>query len=49
MCLKRETPCEYGECPFCAEYSGDCEYWCGADEPEDNFEENPLTDSEEVL
>ena len=32
MCLKRETPCDYGECPFCAEYFCDCEYWCGADE-----------------
>jgi len=36
MCLRKETPCDFGECPFCAEYSGDCEYWCGADEPQDD-------------
>ena len=39
MSLKCITPCDYGECPYNAQYSSDCEYWCGADEPEDNPED----------
>lgn len=35
MSLRRETPCDYGVCPYDAEYHSTCEYWCGADEPED--------------
>lgn len=38
MSLKSITPCmfsEFGTCPYDAEYSWDCEYFCGADEPED--------------
>lgn len=38
MSLRNETPCDFGECPYNAEYSCDCEYWCGAEEPEDNPE-----------
>ena len=34
MSIRQNTPCDYGECPYCAEYSHDCEYWCGAEEPE---------------
>ena len=39
MSLKKICPCDIdglGECPFSAMYSGDCEYWCGADEPADD-------------
>ena len=36
MSLRCETPCDYGECPYDAMYNHDCEYWCGADEPQDN-------------
>lgn len=40
MSIKRCTPCDYdGVCPYSAMYSGDCEYWCGAEEPEDYPEE----------
>ena len=36
MSLKQITPCDcVGLCPYDAEYNHDCEYWCGADEPED--------------
>ena len=38
MSLRLETPCDWGECPYSAEYGGDCEYWCGADEPQDDYE-----------
>ena len=35
MSLRSITPCDYGYCPYDAEYSYTCEYWCGAPEPED--------------
>ena len=36
MSLRRETPCDFGPCPYDSEISDSCEYWCGADEPQDN-------------
>ena len=37
MTIRRETPCDLdGICPYSAESWGSCEYWCGADEPEDD-------------
>lgn len=39
MSLRRETPCDFGPCPYEAECYGSCEYWCGADEPQDYPEE----------
>ena len=36
MSLRCETPCDFGPCPFDAEYMRDCEYWCGSDEPQDD-------------
>lgn len=33
------TPCDYGPCPYDAEYNCDCEYWCGEDEPQDTPED----------
>lgn len=38
MSLREETPCDFGECPYNAEYSRDCEYWCGADEPDEEVD-----------
>lgn len=36
MSLRRNCPCDLdGICPYEAEYSHDCDYWCGAEEPED--------------
>ena len=35
MSLRCETPCDFGECPYDAMYSRDCDYWCGSNEPED--------------
>lgn len=35
MSLKRDTPCDHGPCPYEAEYNYECEYWCGAHEPQD--------------
>ena len=37
MSIRRETPCDLdGICPYASESYGSCEYWCGADEPEDD-------------
>lgn len=36
MTLRSETPCDFGPCPYDAEYSRDCDWWCSAEEPEDN-------------
>lgn len=39
MSIRRETPCDFGECPYNAEYGSTCEYWCGEDEPEENYDD----------
>ena len=40
MSLRRDCPCDLdGFCPYDTEYFSGCEYWCGADEPEDYPEE----------
>jgi len=40
MSLRRNCPCDLdGICPYEDMHSGymnSCEYWCGADEPQDN-------------
>lgn len=37
MALRKCTPCDCdGICPYDAQYSGDCEYWCGSEEPQDD-------------
>lgn len=36
MSLRINTPCDDGVCPFDATYNHDCEYWCGAEEPQDD-------------
>ncbi len=36
MSLRRTTPCDCdGICPYDSENYGTCEYWCGANEPQD--------------
>ena len=36
MSLKCPTPCDLDlVCPYDAYNWGDCEYWCGSEEPED--------------
>jgi hypothetical protein len=39
MSLRRETPCDFGECPYNAKYGYTCEYWCGESEPEDDYDD----------
>ena len=36
---KRETPCDYGECPFNAEGGYDCRNYCGLGVDEDEEDE----------
>lgn len=39
MSIKINCPCDIdGVCPYEAENRGDCEYWCGAEEPQDDPE-----------
>lgn len=46
MSLRKETPCDFDCCPYDAEYHSTCEYWCGAEEPEDynDFADYPDVD-----
>ena len=45
MSLRKDCPCDLdGFCPYDAEYSYSCEYWCGADEPEDYPDEEYLSE-----
>lgn len=42
---KRETPCDYGDCPFNAERSEDCRYYCGLGVDEDEEEYVPSAEN----
>lgn len=39
--MAKETPCDYGECPYDAMYSEACRYYCGlgVDEDEPDYDE----------
>ena len=41
--MAKETPCDYGECPYDAMYGESCRVYCGLgvdeDSPEDDYEE----------
>lgn len=40
MSLHKNTPCDLnGVCPYESEGYCSCEYWCGADEPQDDPEQ----------
>ncbi len=40
MSLRKDTPCDVdGICPYESGEYCSCEYWCGADEPQDDPEE----------
>ena len=37
MSVRSNCPCDLdGVCPYDSETNDSCEYWCGADEPQDN-------------
>ena len=40
MSLRKETPCNFGPCPYDAEYYHTCAYYCSESEPEDYPEED---------
>ena len=35
--MTKETPCDYGECPYNAMYSEDCRVYCGLGIDEDSY------------
>ena len=39
MSIRKETPCDFGECPYNAQYNRDCEYWCGEEEEEEEYDD----------
>lgn len=39
MSIRLYTPCDDGPCPYDAGNWSSCEYWCGAEEPDDHPEE----------
>ena len=48
MSLRLITPCDNsGVCPYNVESIGSCEYWCGQDEPEYNYDDYEYDDEEE--
>ena len=50
MSLRQITPCDYsGVCPYNSEGYGSCEYWCGAEEPQDDPDEWFYDDEPESL
>ena len=44
--MTRETPCDWGDCPYNAMYSEDCRYYCGLGVDEDSY---PDEDEEESI
>lgn len=52
MSLKRETPCDWMKCPYDAQNMADCEFHCGADEPQDDpevWEENEADEERKAI
>lgn len=39
MSLRKETPCDFGECPYDAVYHTTCDWYCSEEEPEEDYEE----------
>lgn len=44
--LRAETPCDFGNCPYEAEYGCTCATYCSVDEPEyeDDWDDEPDVD-----
>lgn len=36
MSLRKITPCDFGPCPYNAEFPSTCEYFCVEPEPDDD-------------
>ncbi len=48
MSVRKNCPCDLdGVCPYESENWGSCEYWCGADEPQDEPDEWFFEEDEE--
>ena len=46
--MAKETPCDYGECPYDAMYSEACRVYCGLGVDEDSYDEDEeLLDEED--
>lgn len=47
MSLRKETPCDFGPCPYDAEYSSTCDYYCSAEEPNEDWMDYELEQMEQ--
>lgn len=36
--MTKETPCDWGDCPYNAMYIEDCRYYCGLGVDEDSYD-----------
>ena len=41
--MAKETPCDWGDCPYNAMYSEDCRVYCGLGVDEDSYDEEEMT------
>ena len=39
MSLRKITPCDFGPCPYNAEFAYTCEYFCVEPEPDDDYDD----------
>lgn len=39
MSLRKITPCDFGPCPYNAEFPSTCEYFCVEPEPDDDYDD----------
>ena len=46
--MTRETPCDWGDCPYNAIYSEDCRYHCGLGVDEDSYPDEDEEDEEPI-
>lgn len=48
--MSKITPCDYGECPYDAQYSEACRVYCGLGVDEDSYDEDEeMFDEEEYV
>lgn len=38
--LRAETPCDFGPCPYKAEYAYSCATYCSTGEPDDDWDDD---------
>ncbi len=47
--MAKETPCDYGECPYDAMYGEHCRYYCGLGVDESEIDDDDEVNSNEAV